>query len=69
MIFELKLLVCYIIGHPTSSLTHPKMFPYFETTAENFYFHRMIDPSQLLLCKTEELQTKVVLFWLREEEI
>jgi len=46
-------------GHPTSSLTHPKMFQFFQTEVETFFFHRMIDPAQLLVCKTENLQTKV----------
>lgn len=50
-------------GHPTSSLTHPKMFPFFQTEAENYYFHRMIDPSQLLLCKTNNLSSKVMHPW------
>src|SRR5665811_2112251 len=49
-------------GHPTSSLTHPKMFQFFQSEAENYYFHRMIDPAQLLLCKTEHLQTKVHIY-------
>ncbi|CAL8073562.1 unnamed protein product [Orchesella dallaii] len=50
-------------GHPTSSLTHPKMFPFFQTDVENYYFHRMIDPSQLLLCKTNNLVSKVMHPW------
>lgn len=50
-------------GHPTSSLTHPKMFPFFQTDVENYYFHRMIDPSQLLLCKNQNLVNKVMHPW------
>jgi hypothetical protein len=45
--------------HPTSTLTHPKMFSFFETEAENYYFHRMIDPAQLLVCNTNTVHSKV----------
>jgi len=50
-------------GHPTSSLTHPKMFSYFQTEAENYYFHRMIDPAQLLVCNTNYVHSKVMRPW------
>lgn len=46
-------------GHPTSTLAHPKMFSYFQTDVENYYFHRMIDPAQLLVCNTQHVLTKV----------
>lgn len=37
------------IGQPTSSLTHPRMFDFFHTTAESFYFHRMVRSGHLLI--------------------
>ena len=52
-------IVGWSAGHPTSSLTHPKTFSYFQTGAENYYFHRMIDPAQLLICRTDFVHSRV----------
>jgi len=54
-----KGIVAWPSGHPTSSLTHPKMLQFFQTKAENYFFHRMIDPSQLVVCKSENMVDRV----------
>lgn len=51
--------------HATSSLTHPKMFDYFRTTAENFLFLRMVEMSKLLLYNTVEVHKELMLPWVQ----
>ena len=51
--------VAWSSGHPTSTLAHPKMFSYFKTNVENYYFHRMVDPAELLVCNTQKVLSKV----------
>lgn len=57
------------IGQPTSALTHPRMFEYFNTSKENFYFHRMIRPGHLLISISEQtwepFQWSIMLPWVR----
>lgn len=46
---EPGLIRAWPIMQPTSSLTHPRMFEYFHTNAESFYFHHMVRGGQLLV--------------------
>lgn len=42
------------IMQPTSSLTHPRMFEFFHTNAESFYFHHMVRSGQLLVTVADD---------------
>lgn len=57
------------IEAPTSALTHPRMFEYFHTTADNFYFHRMVRSNHLLISISEAtwqpFELGVMLPWVR----
>nr|CAD7204075.1 unnamed protein product [Timema douglasi] len=57
--------VSWATYHPTSSLTHPKMFDYFQTTAESFLFLPMVEASALLLVNVEGVHTKIMLPWVQ----
>lgn len=48
-----------------SSLTHPKMFDYFESNAENFIFLRMIDLDAVFFSDTPDVTEKIMLPWLK----
>src|SRR5699024_4496476 len=54
---------------PTSALTHPRMFEYFHTTADNFYFHRMVRSSHLVISISEStwqpFELGIMLAWVR----
>ncbi|KAK7866703.1 hypothetical protein R5R35_003242 [Gryllus longicercus] len=49
----------------TSSLTHPKMFDYFHTTAESFLFLPMVETNRLLLYNTEGVHEELMLPWVQ----
>ncbi|KAH9416299.1 hypothetical protein DERP_000800 [Dermatophagoides pteronyssinus] len=57
------------IEQPTSALTHPRMFEYFHTTKENFYFHRMIRPGHLMITINDQtwkpFEWGIMLPWVR----
>lgn len=57
------------IEQPTSSLTHPRMFDYFHTTMDNFYFHRMIRSNHLVISIDsrgwQSFQYGIMLPWVR----
>lgn len=57
------------IEAPTSALTHPRMFEYFHTTADNFYFHRMVRSNHLLISISEStwqpFELGIMLPWVR----
>nr|CAD7400246.1 unnamed protein product [Timema cristinae] len=57
--------VSWATYHPTSSLTHPKMFDYFQTTAESFLFLPMVEASTLLLVNVEGVHAKIMLPWVQ----
>ncbi|XP_017025226.1 uncharacterized protein [Drosophila kikkawai] len=48
-----------------SSLTHPKMFDYFESNAENFIFLRMVDLDAVFFSDSPEVTEKIMLPWLK----
>ncbi|XP_063228177.1 uncharacterized protein LOC134534080 [Bacillus rossius redtenbacheri] len=51
--------------HATSSLTHPKMFDYFRTSAESFLFLPMVEAGRLLLFNTPAVHSGVMLPWVQ----
>lgn len=58
-------LVAWTIKEPTSSLTHPKMFQYFKTKPENFYFHRAVESSHLIVFNLDRIHHELMLPWVR----
>ncbi|XP_067123407.1 uncharacterized protein [Centruroides vittatus] len=58
-------LVSWSIDQPTSTLTHPKMFDYFQTRQDNFYFHRMVEPSHILLYNIGLIHQHLMLPWVQ----
>jgi len=52
-------------AYPTSTFTHYNMFRFFNTSHENFYFHRMSDPSKALYYYTKELHHRLMLPWVK----
>ncbi|KAL4221700.1 hypothetical protein ACF0H5_019955 [Mactra antiquata] len=58
-------IVAWTIKDTTSSITYPKMFTYFEEKPENYYFHRAIKTSHLILYSTENIQTNIMLPWVK----
>lgn len=47
----------------TSALTHPKMFEYFETNQETFWFHRMVSTDHLIIFNTERVHNQLMRKW------
>lgn len=52
-------------GDATSTLTHPKMFSYFKTTAVKYRFQHMISSSHLVIYNTKEIHNNVMLPWVQ----
>ena len=52
-------------AYPTSTFTHYNMFRFFDTTHQNFYFHRMVDPNIALLYNTKAVHNKLMLPWVK----
>ncbi|XP_020806795.1 uncharacterized protein LOC110182947 isoform X2 [Drosophila serrata] len=48
-----------------SSLTHPKMFDYFESNAENFIFLRMTELDAVFFSDSPDVNEKIMLPWLK----
>lgn len=46
-------------------MTHPKMFEYFQTRVQNFYFHRMIEPNVLIVYNTKKVHNDLMLPWIK----
>lgn len=55
----------WTIEQPTSSLTHPRMFDYFKTDQNQFFFHRMVRASHLLLYNTDRTHNELMLSWVK----
>lgn len=49
----------------TSSITHHKLYTFFHTKEENFYFHRTVSPDRLLVYSTEQIRRSLMLPWLQ----
>ncbi|KAK6177252.1 hypothetical protein SNE40_015387 [Patella caerulea] len=58
-------LVAWTIKDPTSSLTHPKMFDYFKTKQDRYYFHRAVRSSHLIIYNTEKIHKDLMLPWVK----
>jgi len=58
-------IICWTINEPTSAMTHPKMFAYFHTSPDRYYFHRMIDSSSFILLNTERIHKELMLPWIQ----
>lgn len=57
---------CWTTVVPTTAMTHPKMFEYFNTSPEDYFFLQMIEPSSLLIIyNTEKIHKEVMLPWVR----
>lgn len=48
-----------------SSLTHPKMFKYFETDVESFQFLQMVSMSMVVFVDTPTVNEKILLPWVK----
>lgn len=55
----------WTINQPTSALTHPRMFDYFETKQEKFFFHRMVQPIHIVLYNTHSIHYNVMFHWVK----
>ncbi|XP_046736524.1 uncharacterized protein LOC124405555 [Diprion similis] len=51
--------------HATSSLTHPKMYEYFHTSVESFFFLPLIRASYLVISNTKKIRENVMLPWVQ----
>ncbi|XP_050522935.1 uncharacterized protein LOC126895279 [Daktulosphaira vitifoliae] len=49
----------------TTTITHPKMFDYFHTPAENFFFLPIIQVDKLIVYNTEDTHQAVMLPWIQ----
>lgn len=58
-------ILSWTIEQPTSSLTHPRMFEYFKTVQNQYYFHRMVRASHLLLYNTARIHDNLMLPWVK----
>ena len=57
--------VAWPLTFPTSALTHYNMFSYFNTTHENYYFHKMVESDGIILYNTEAVHNKLMLPWVK----
>ena len=51
--------------YATSSLTHPKMFDYFQTNAESFLFLPMVETTRLLFYNMADVHSGLMLPWVQ----
>lgn len=51
--------------HAVTSLTHPKMFEYFQTVVDNFQFTPMISVQSMLVYNTDTIHENVMLPWVQ----
>ncbi|XP_050436139.1 uncharacterized protein LOC126842938 [Adelges cooleyi] len=49
----------------TTTVTHPKMFDYFRTPAENFYFLPTVQVDKLIMYNTEDVHQDIMLPWVQ----
>lgn len=53
------------IEKPTSSMTHPKMFEILKCKRDSYYFHRMIDPSSLIILNNPNIHNDLIVPWVK----
>lgn len=58
-------ILSWTIDRPTTAMTHPKMFEYFGTQQNKYFFHRMVEPSSLILFNTKKVHDELMLLWVR----
>lgn len=58
-------ILAWTIDDATSTITYPKMFTFFEEKPENFYFHRAVKTSHLILYNTDFVQNNIMLPWIK----
>ncbi|XP_052285948.1 uncharacterized protein LOC127881840 [Dreissena polymorpha] len=58
-------IAAWTIKDATSSITYFKMFTYFDVTPEQYYFHRAIKTSHLVVFNTEFIKKDVMLPWVK----
>lgn len=58
-------IAAWTIKDTTSSNTYPKMFTYFDENPENYYFHRAIKTSHLIVYNTDFVQSNIMLPWIK----
>lgn len=68
-LLQSRLNVSGVLGWNTptavSSRTHPKMFDYFESDAEDFIFLRMVDLDAVFFVDSQFVTEKILLPWLK----
>ena len=57
--------VSWATHYATSSLTHPKMFDYFHTSAESFLFLPMVEATMLLFYNLPGVHNGLMLPWVQ----
>lgn len=58
-------IIAWATRQATSSLTHPNMFGYFETTSENFLFLPMVEATKLIIYNTADIHNNIMLPWVQ----
>ncbi|KFM78916.1 hypothetical protein X975_07045, partial [Stegodyphus mimosarum] len=58
-------LVSWTINQPTSALTHPRMFDYFNTKQEKYFFHRMVQPNHIVLYNLNSIHFGLMFPWVK----
>jgi hypothetical protein len=51
--------VAWTIEDPTSAITHPKMFDFFHTKQESYYFHRAVESSHMIVFNSQTVREQV----------
>ena len=55
----------WTIKKPTSSLTHPRMFDILKLKQESYFFHRMINPSTLIVLNSPRIHNDLIIPWVK----
>ncbi|XP_075237095.1 uncharacterized protein LOC142333633 [Lycorma delicatula] len=58
-------IVTWATRQAVTSLTHPRMFDYFQTTADSFYFLPMVEATKLLIYNTKDIHNDIMLPWVQ----
>ncbi|RWS32024.1 uncharacterized protein B4U80_11628 [Leptotrombidium deliense] len=58
-------IISWTIQQPTTAMTHPGMFDFFRTQREKYFFHRMVEPSSIIIYNTPRIHLQLMLPWVR----
>lgn len=58
-------LVAWTVEDPTSAITHPKMFDFFRTKQEMFYFHRAVETTHIVIYNSPSVREQIMLPWVK----